>query len=639
MTKSKVEKKIAVPGKKMESDQFNKSTLGLKMIVEDIVEVSSFRGEFSEQILYCNQDDTINIEFDDGTEWLGPAQDIEEILSESQKKDAEVRGVDNTKSDFKFPAYIESDNDRGAAGFIFKYFRRITGTKIPKFDDFIGKIAKKFDEKIVPDPGLYTIDKNFNLSKATEIKATDKRYLLFIHGTASTTLGSFESIIKFDDNGLWNAINKVYGNRILALEHHTISESPVTNAIEVLKALPEGSKIDIISSSRGGIISDLLARCNMVVNKYENFYGFTEDEIDILRKDIKVWEGRFKYTDPSPDLIAELNKEAAEKKIFVEKVIRVASPAKGTTLISERLDHFLNGVLWCVGKAFGDKVNPIYLALKELIVQVISNRKNAEQMPGLNAMIPDSPIQRLLNNPSRSVTGDLLVVEGDAEIGGTIKHSILVILSNLFYWKANDFVVNTDSMRYGVQRSGKNLFILSKDNQTHHFSYFKNTNTQVAIKNAVLWDNEDIPKGFNEIPKTEVDRGITRILDFTPLYPPVVSGKKPLVIILPGNLASHLYTKDNEIVWTDLGALLKGNLTKFYTDYTLESKAIFKSFYGSLTDKLKENGYDVLIMPYDWRQSVSAGGEKLKDILEEYLEYGFPVKILAHSMGGWWQEK
>ncbi|WP_235298833.1 DUF7379 domain-containing protein [Portibacter marinus] len=634
MATTKSEKSISIPGKKLTSDQFNKSTLGLKMVVEEIVEVSSFRGEFSEQILNCNNEDTINIEFEDGSEWLGPAQDIEEILSEAQKKDAEIRGAENTKADFKFPAYIQSDNNRGVTDFIFKYFRKITGAKIPRLDDFMGKVATKFDEKIVANPGIFKVDENFNLTRVSEIKKTNRRLLLFLHGTASSTLGSFENILKFNKNGLWDAIKKVYKDNIYTLEHHTISASPVQNAIDVIKNLPEGSKVDIISSSRGGIISDLLARCNKVVNQHENFYGFTDEEIAILNDDIKEWEKRHKYTDPSPGLIDELNKQANEKKISVGRVIRVASPSRGTTLISERLDHFLNGLLWCIGKAVGGKANPIYEALKELIVQVISNRKNAEQMPGLNAMIPNSPLQRLLNNPSRTVTGDLLIVEGDAEIGGSIKQSIFVILSNLFYWKANDFVVNTDSMRYGVQRGGKTLFTLSKDNQTHHFNYFKNTNTQVAIKNAVLWDGGDIPKGFDEIPRTEEERGITRILNFKPLYPPKVSGKKPLIIILPGNLATHLYTKDNDVVWTDLGALFSGNLTKYCMDYTLEPKAIFKSFYGRLTDKLKGEGYDVLIMPYDWRQSVSVGGAKLKDILEDYIDYGFPVKILAHSMGG-----
>ncbi|MBK8514744.1 MAG: hypothetical protein IPL55_00210 [Saprospiraceae bacterium] len=47
----------------------------------------------------------------------------------------------------------------------------------------------------------------------------------------------------------------------------------------------------------------------------------------------------------------------------------------------------------------------------------------------------------------------MIVIEGNSELGKNLWHSLKVILTNLYYWEANDFVVNTSSMRAGSLRS------------------------------------------------------------------------------------------------------------------------------------------------------------------------------------------
>jgi len=73
-------------------------------------------------------------------------------------------------------------------------------------------------------------------------------YLLFRHGTASKTLGSFGGIVAGKQIGLsinhpqteeWKTIVSKYRGRILALEYKALSLSPIENTLELAEALPD----------------------------------------------------------------------------------------------------------------------------------------------------------------------------------------------------------------------------------------------------------------------------------------------------------------------------------------------------------------------------------------------------------------
>ncbi|MBK8514743.1 MAG: hypothetical protein IPL55_00205 [Saprospiraceae bacterium] len=81
-----------------------------------------------------------------------------------------------------------------------------------------------------------------------------------------------------------------------------------------------------------------------------------------------------------------MNKLAKSKKIKIDKVIRVASPARGTLLLADRLDYFLNALLKAIGLHVGGKANVFYQYVKGFITDVIKARMNPEIMPGLLAM-------------------------------------------------------------------------------------------------------------------------------------------------------------------------------------------------------------------------------------------------------------
>ena len=56
--------------------------------------------------------------------------------------------------------------------------------------------------------------------------------LVFVHGTASSTFGSFAEL-RAGDPAVWTALERRFTGGIYALEHRTMSESPIENAIQL----------------------------------------------------------------------------------------------------------------------------------------------------------------------------------------------------------------------------------------------------------------------------------------------------------------------------------------------------------------------------------------------------------------------
>lgn len=84
-----------------------------------------------------------------------------------------------------------------------------------------------------------------------------KRALLFIHGTFSTTQGSFGDLT---DPDFFRRLTKVYGDAIYGFEHFSVSVTPEKNALDILKKLPAaGIEVDVVTHSRGGLVLRTLA--------------------------------------------------------------------------------------------------------------------------------------------------------------------------------------------------------------------------------------------------------------------------------------------------------------------------------------------------------------------------------------------
>lgn len=208
-------------------------------------------------------------------------------------------------------------------------------------------ICKKFEKKAVPNPGLYKIEpsESLELTPATfdDEHATTKPILVFIHGTASSTAGSFGGIWEKRNASIRKELFAHYNNRIYALEHWTLSMSPTQNAIDLINKLPDNSTVHLVSHSRGGIVGELACR-SMVNDANEPFLPV---ELEAYHKrasaiveglDEGKAEAMAAYK-AQIEQLKELNALLVRKKIKFLKFVRVACPARGTTLASGRLDR------------------------------------------------------------------------------------------------------------------------------------------------------------------------------------------------------------------------------------------------------------------------------------------------------------
>jgi hypothetical protein len=83
------------------------------------------------------------------------------------------------------------------------------------------------------------------------------RSLLFLHGTFSNAGSAFHPLAGSD---FFKRVQPLYGDRIFAFDHFTISRTPEENARMLLDALPAGTwNFDVITHSRGGLVLRNLA--------------------------------------------------------------------------------------------------------------------------------------------------------------------------------------------------------------------------------------------------------------------------------------------------------------------------------------------------------------------------------------------
>ena len=185
--------------------------------------------------------------------------------------------------------------------------------------------------------------------------------LVLVHGTGSSTAGSFDAL-QSASRAFWKPLEDRYGDRVFAFEHRTLSESPVDNALELARALPEGATVHLVTHSRGGLVGDLLC--------VEGFDALIEgfaldspqlpeaDPAERKRLENELLKAYAEQRSALHDLAAELKR----KKLRIERYVRVASPSRGTRLASGNFDVFLSALLSLMGWVPALKGNPVYSA-------------------------------------------------------------------------------------------------------------------------------------------------------------------------------------------------------------------------------------------------------------------------------------
>ncbi|TXC67299.1 hypothetical protein FSC37_21205 [Piscinibacter aquaticus] len=325
-------------------------------------------------------------------------------------------------------------------------------------------------------------------------------------------------------------------------------------------------------------------------------------------------------------LLAELVKTLDERRIQVQRFVRVACPARGTTLASGRLDRWLSVVNFLTGDG-------LIGGTADFLLAVIKQRTDPRTLPGIEAMMPGSALTRLLHLPQLTTTADLSVICGDVQ-GKGLFGQLKILALDWFYGSDHDLVVNTGSMLGGVARAGGAARYRRDEGElVNHFRYFSNRKSIDWLADALAREDGS-DAGFaslaaapHEEPKWRSAVRASR----------AGSTPRPIAVVVPGTMGSALSSRDRA-VWLAYFALLKGGLGDIAIDQPdVRPTDLLDDFYGPLLEHLTRT-HRVEIHPYDWRRSVREAAQQLAQRLEGLLPEAErtrqPVHIVAHSMGG-----
>lgn len=448
--------------------------------------------------------------------------------------------------------------------------------------------------------------------------------LVLVHGTFVDTHSTFRKL--WDQHpDVVRKLFSAYGNRVYALDHPTMGVSPIANALTLVKAMPPGARLHLVTHSRGGLVAEVLARaCSGQPLRDAELKRFDGDAYAQHRADLRA-----------------LVKTAQAKGLKVERVVRVACPARGTLLASKRFDAYLSVLQWCLTLANV----PIAPQLVAFLHEVARRRADPAELPGIEAMMPESPFVAWLNDASEAIPGELRVVAGDLQ-GDSIGSWVKTLLSDAFYWTDNDLVVQTRSMYGGAPRTAGAAgaaasFLLDRGAQVSHFNYFANERTAGAIFAALTAEQ---PPEFGAIGPlswagqdasgTRAARAVARSRG----GPNAKAADRPAVFVLPGILGSNLKL-DGKRIW--LGFRFVNGLKRLGWDpataASIEPDGPIGMVYDDLIDRLADT-HEVIPFAFDWRRPIEDEARRLAAAVDLALiargASQQPVRIIAHSMGG-----
>ncbi|UYQ94353.1 CHAT domain-containing protein [Chitinophaga horti] len=602
-------------------DQTNTSTAtpsGELLTLKKSIAVSGpMRGVASQQQVPLDPDDVVELIFEDETTWICGPDTLDEVFPEVA---LQARGTSSEM--FELPVGISAPGaERGLFGKVLIKLVNVFSKK--KVTVVVKDLAADLERKQLENfSGLYRLDDEFKFLPFEQANP-DKPYFIFLHGTASSTKRSFGDL---QGTEVWAHLRQTYGDNLLAFQHESLTKSPLLNALQLVQALPQRATLHLMSQSRGGLIGDILCR---FCTTDDHARGFTEQNLQRLRDE----------NDRNHDLqmIAALQMELSNKQITVEKFIRSACPADGTTLASRRLDNVLNMLFNIVGIGTAWAGSPVYLAFKGLISNVISAKNDVNTLPGLEAMNRQSPFIEVLNHPVSGVVVDtpLTIIAGNCKAKFNLK-ALLVIASKLFFLKKNDLIVDTESMYKTPVRSGLVQVFFDEGTDVDHFSYFKNDRTRQKLLMALQAQPNVALDGFALRGQTALaaeERNAALGLEGGQVYKDKVSGSRPIAVILPGIMGTNL-SQDDILIWINYFGMVSGQLKRLnIKGENIKAHSLVRTSYLDLARQL-EKQYDVVTFAFDWRLQLNESASLFNDKINELLKYRQPIKLVAHSMGG-----
>lgn len=603
------------------------------------------RGDASEVVTERIPNDAlVEIEFENGLRFWTAGADLRERL--------QAAGGDTTRGAGKAPDGAwdlpiritpPSAGTRGLAGTLtIKALRWVGLDPIKASRD---KLVELAETRSVPREGLFSVGDDGIRGDPLQTPIPDgARTLILLHGTASNSRGSFSKLWLHQPEQ-WARLRAWFGDRIYALEHRTLTKSPIENALNLARLLPHNGSVRFLSHSRGGLVGELLCLDPVEIDRK----GIDATLDAAKSKDDAVKATLARQKEQFYQLIHELE---ARPQMKIERFVRVACPVIGTSLAGQKLDQWFSiFVLAAIademqrnssrGFVLGGLASLVQYGLDtlaEITSAVIASRKRIDQLPGLQAQMPQSELVRILNgNPGR---GELFVVAGDTQpMEKDFFAELRFGLIDRYFERDHDLVVDTRAMLDGpIRRACKVMF--RSGTAVNHFNYFGNEDTAGAVASA-LTDEPDTHEVFRDyVGEWPLPDDIARgLFSARPLADPPLASARGIVIIVPGLCGSELKEAERDI-WANPLALASGGFRKYLRidNLAIEPGGPMTSPYLPLANALRKHGYVVRMHGYDWRKSIvdsTSGLEAtMNTALNDAKQGKLPVHAIVHSMGG-----
>ena len=162
------------------------------------------------------------------------------------------------------------------------------------------------------------------------------------------------------------------------------------------------ARLYLVSHSRGGMVGDLIC-----------LKGIEAQHIAHFKREDATFADADEHDRASLQKLAAV---IAQKRRRFQRFVHCASPARGTILASENIDTFLSVLTNLIRLTCPVSAAPqFYEVVKRVTLQIVKNRTKPELIPGIEAMIPTSPLVAFLNAADEQAGGALGVVAGDIE--------------------------------------------------------------------------------------------------------------------------------------------------------------------------------------------------------------------------------
>jgi hypothetical protein len=440
--------------------------------------------------------------------------------------------------------------------------------------------------------GVYRVDSALSLERDALLDeappASDKAYLVLLHGTFSHTEGAFQSLRGTSE---WRELATEYQGRIVAVEHATLGRTPAQNALEAVGTLPEGTKLHLVSHSRGGLVGEALS---YAASQQPDVSPYPQDH-------------------PDREVLPELHKALSARGISVERFVRVACPARGTTLASRRLDRWASFMFNVFNLVPVLRETGIAELIKKFLLTVLDQRTDPRIVPGLEAQMPESPFLRMLLR-AQGLDDGLGSIAGDVQGSGIAKR-LLVLGADLFYREDHDFVVPTSSMSGGISRTTpRSAFFKGSD--VSHGSYFANVDSRRTLRDWLK--NPPDKKKAIEPRQPSRPRGT------------VSAPKATASALLIPDLFGCRHLRGEECTWPDVGHVARKGMQQAFNGRSTPAELV--KAYDGLHDALAAD-YVVKPFAYSSKEPVAKAAKRLVTTITEKLASGEAPHLVAHGVG------